>query len=138
MTRTIALKNVPAILLVACFAALTAPVPASAGGGISLTLTPKGKEAKALRKSLKLYSAARGFANSARVDQLGTGNGAAVRQSGKGNVAGVFQLGSNHNATVSQNGNNNGIGVLQFGKNSSTNQVQNGNGKLRFVIQGNW
>ena len=135
MTRT----KVLAALLATTFgvAVLNAPAPAAAGG-FSIMLSPKGKEAKAISTGLKLYSFTQSIKNRAKVDQRGTGNGAAIAQNGSGNVAGIFQKGKNNTATATQNGNNNFLGVFQIGKGNNTNVTQNGNGKVGVVLQGRW
>jgi hypothetical protein len=86
-------------------AAIDAPTPAAAAGTVSVTVTPKGESASAVRDGLFLFSWAQRLRNSARVDQKGSGNSAAVSQSGHWNWATIFQRGRGHSATVAQTGN---------------------------------
>lgn len=125
------------LLLAATLGLATLSAPAAAGG-FSITLSPKGKEAKAISTGLQLYSLAQSFKNSAKVSQKGVGNGAAISQNGSGNVASVFQKGKNNTATATQNGNNNLLGIFQFGKGNATSVTQTGNGKVGLVFQGRW
>ncbi len=114
--------------------------PAGAGS-ITFRVEPKGEDARTLRTGLAVYSLFQGLkdrkSNTAKVDQKGNGNSAAVGQSGSGNWSGVFQRGSGHTAEVSQSGNNNTLGVFQFGKNSSYSGSQTGNG-FGLIFQGGW
>jgi Curlin associated repeat len=119
-------------------AAIDASTPAAAAGRVSVTLAPKGESANAIRDGLFLFSWAQRLRNSARVDQKGSGNSAAVSQSGHGNWATIFQRGRGHSATVAQNGNNNAFGVFQFGRNTSMDAAQNGNGQAGVVLQYGW
>lgn len=115
-----------------------AATPAEARNGFRFVVTPKGEDARVVRDGLRLYSLARDLRNRAKVDQRGTGNGAAVSQSGSGNWSGIFQRGSGHSATVTQNGNNNSFGIFQFGRNQNTTAVQEGNGNVGLVFEGGW
>jgi hypothetical protein len=119
-------------------AAIDAPTPTAAAGSVSVTLAPKGESANAIRDGLFLFSWAQRLRNSARVDQKGSGNSAAVSQSGYGNWATIFQRGRGHSATVAQNGNNNAFGVFQFGRNTSMDAAQTGNGQAGVVLQYGW
>src|ERR671918_386503 len=74
-------------------AAIGAPSPAAAAGSVSVTIAPKGQSANAVRDGLFLFSWAQQMRNYARVDQKGSGNGAAVSQSGHWNWATIFQRG---------------------------------------------
>lgn len=112
--------------------------PAAAGGRVSFTVTPRGQNADVIRDGLHWYSFLRRARNQARVDQRGSGNGAAVSQSGNDNVAGIFQRGRGHSATIAQNGNNNAFGIFQFGRNTSTAARQNGDGNVGLVFEGGW
>lgn len=125
------------ILSIAALSAFAA-APAEARNGFRFVVTPKGDDARAVREGLRLYSFARDLRNRAKVDQRGTGNGAAVSQSGSGNWSGIFQRGSGHSATVTQNGNNNAFGIFQFGRNQNTSSVQEGNGNVGLVFEGGW
>jgi hypothetical protein len=78
------------------------------------------------------------LSNSARVDQKGSGNSAAVSQSGHWNWATIFQRGRGHSATVAQTGNNNAFGVFQFGRNTSMDAAQTGNGQAGLMLQYGW
>lgn len=111
--------------------------PADAGG-IAVTVTPTGDSAKVIRQGLKIYSWTRHLDSRARVDQRGSGNAAAIGQSGSGNWAGVFQRGSGHTGTISQAGNSNAYGLFQFGRNTSAAASQTGNGKVGFTFLGGW
>lgn len=115
-----------------------ANAPAQAGGSVTVKLTPKGKQAKAIKKGLSFWSRVKERRNRARVDQRGGNNGAYVSQNGSGNSLGVFQRGSGHTATASQDGNNNTLGIFQFGKNTSSNVSQTGDGKFGLIFQGGW
>lgn len=116
------------------------PQPAAAGGRLGFTVTPRGEEAQALRTGLQLYSIARGMRkkNRARVDQAGSGNGAAIAQHGEGNWAGVFQRGRGNSGSITQNGNDNGYALFQFGKNGNTSVSQNGNGNIGARFEWDW
>jgi hypothetical protein len=126
-------------LSAACAAllALHAATPADAGS-VSLTITPRGDSATAIRQGLQIYSWAKGIESRARISQKGTGNAAAIGQSGSGNWAGVFQRGSGHTGTISQSGNDNAYGLFQFGRNTSSNVTQTGSGKVGFTFLGGW
>jgi Curlin associated repeat len=125
------------MLAMAVFSTFTA-APAEARNGFRFVVTPKGEDARVVRDGLRLYSIARDLRNRAKVDQRGTGNGAAVSQSGSGNWSGIFQRGSGHSASVSQNGNNNAFGIFQFGRNQNTSAVQQGDGNVGLVFEGGW
>ena len=111
--------------------------PAEAGQ-ITFKISPKGKDARALRTGLAIFGAIQGMKNKARVDQNGNNNSAGVAQNGSGNGVAVIQNGSGHTGTVTQNGNGNGFGLFQFGKNTTGNFTQTGNGNLDLVLQGGW
>jgi Curlin associated repeat len=119
-------------------AAIDAPIRAAAAGSVSVTVTPKGESAHALRDGLFLFSWAQQLRNYARVDQKGSGNGAAVSQTGYWNWATIFQRGRGHSATVAQTGNNNAVGVFQFGRNTSMDATQTGNGQAGLMLQYGW
>jgi Curlin associated repeat len=119
-------------------AAIDAPTPAAAAGSVSVTIAPQDESANAVREGLFLFSWARQMRNYARIDQKGSGNGAAVSQSGQWNWATIFQRGRGHSAAVAQNGNNNAFGVFQFGRNTSMNAAQTGNGQAGVVLQYGW
>ncbi|HZA01656.1 MAG TPA: curlin [Hyphomicrobiaceae bacterium] len=118
--------------------AIDAPTPAAAAGSVSVSIAPKGESANAIRDGLFLFSWAQQLRNSARVDQKGSGNAAAVSQSGHWNWAAIFQRGRGHSATVAQNGNSNAFGVFQFGRNTSIDAAQTGNGQAGLVLQYGW
>jgi hypothetical protein len=119
-------------------AAIDAPTPAAAAGTVRVTVTPKGESASAVRDGLFLFSWAQRLRNSARVDQKGSGNSAAVSQSGHGNWATIVQRGRGHSAAVAQTGNNNAFGVFQFGRNTSMDAAQTGNGQAGLMLQYGW
>lgn len=109
------------------------------GGTVSLTLSPQGRDGDVVREGLQLYSMIKGWkshSNRAKVDQRGSGNGAAIGQHGDSNVAEVVQRGNGHRATITQNGRNNWLGLFQFGRNTTGTVNQTGNGKTDIVIQG--
>jgi hypothetical protein len=107
-------------------------------GSVTVTITPKGKSAKVVRKGLKVLTRVQERRNAAAIDQKGEGNSALVSQTGQGNALAVFQRGNGHSAAASQDGNNNALGVFQFGRNTSTTASQTGNGKTGIIIQGGW
>lgn len=114
---------------------------AADAGQFSFSVTPKGQDAELVRNGFALYNIYRSSKksrNRAKVDQRGSGNAAAVSQSGSDNWAGVFQRGKGHSATVSQSGRNNAFGVFQFGKNTSASAAQTGDGNVGFLFQGGW
>lgn len=121
----------------AALLAIHAATPADAGS-VSLTITPKGDSATAISQGLRIYSWAKGIESRARVSQRGTGNAAAIGQSGSSNWAGIFQRGSGHTGTISQTGDNNAYGIFQFGRNTSSNVTQTGSGKVGFTFLGGW
>lgn len=132
-----AMKTAAAGLIILSGLAVFGAPPASAGS-FSYYLTPKAKQAEAIRRGLKLYSIANNVRNRASVKQAGKGNGAAISQSGTGNAASIIQLGRGHSATVTQDGNDNTLGVLQLGKKTKTSATQTGNGNVGFIVQGGW
>ena len=137
MIRTPAAAGLMALMM--GFTAVAAPAPALAGGRVSFTVTPQGDDARLISEGLRVYSWARDQRrNRAKVDQRGTGNGAAIGQSGSGNSAGIYQRGSGHSASISQTGNNNAFGIFQFGRNTRAEAVQSGNGQSGFVFIGGW
>ena len=117
-----------------------APLAPAQAGSVGIHITPQGRDAEVLRHGLNIYSFLKNQRgrNDARVDQRGTGNGAAISQTGTGNRATVFQRGKGHTGTITQNGNNNTYGVFQFGRNTSAAATQNGNGKTGFSFIGGW
>jgi Curlin associated repeat len=135
MTR-LALSTALAMLIAA--APLVPASAASRHGSVSVTVVPKGESAEVIRSGYQIYSLFKGLKNRGRVDQRGTGNGAAIGQHGDNNAALVVQRGSGHSATVTQTGRNNLFGVFQFGRNTSTSASQAGNGQTGFVLQGGW
>jgi hypothetical protein len=117
---------------------IDAATPAAAAGSVSVTLAPQGESANAVRDGLFLFSWAQQLRNYARVDQRGSGNAAAVSQSGNWNWARIFQRGRGHSASVTQNGNHNAFGVFQFGRNTSLDAAQTGHGQAGLVLQYGW
>lgn len=115
---------------------LDAQVPAEAGS-VTIKITPKGKDARALSTGLRLYSLLSNIKNRASVSQNGDNNASAISQGGRGNVVGVIQSGSGHSSTVTQSGNGNGLAVIQLGKNTNSNVTQTG-GQLGIILQGGW
>ncbi len=111
--------------------------PAEAGQ-VTFHVKPRGKDARALRTGLAIYSIFQGLQNRARVSQNGNNNAAGVAQNGQGNGALLVQDGSGHTGTITQNGNGNGCALLQFGKNTNGSCNQNGNGGLDLILQGGW
>jgi Curlin associated repeat len=111
------------------------PVLAHAGQSRTIVLTPKGRDAQAIREGLRIYSWANSARNTAIVDQRGRNNGAGVGQHGSGNFGAVVQRGHNNSATLAQNGNNNAMAIFQVGRGHSYDASQNGNGKTGIVVQ---
>jgi Curlin associated repeat len=139
------LPLIATILAAVTAAAPIAAIPANArsGGNVSLTIEPRGRDGEIVREGLQLYSffkslKNRNRSNTAKVDQRGQGNGAAIAQHGSGNAAEVFQRGKGHSATLEQTGNNNAFGIFQFGRNTKASVAQTGNGRSGLVIQGGW
>lgn len=75
-------------------------------------------------------------ANTATVEQSGTGNGAGVAQTGRGNNATLLQGGRNNTGTIQQDGNNNDACLVQYGRNNNGGIVQSGNRNNIGVVQG--
>jgi hypothetical protein len=125
-------------------AALQAPTPASAGGGITMMITPEGEMADVIRQGLAIYSIVEQAKNNkknknhAHVDQKGRDNAAAVSQKGADNYGLVYQRGDHHTATVTQQGRDNALGVFQFGRNGNLDFAQTGNGNVGLIFQGLW
>ena len=119
-------------------AAMELPTPAAAGGSASLTITPKGESARVLQEGLHWYSLFKSSRNRARVDQRGSGNGAAISQHGSNNWAGIFQRGRGQSASIAQNGNDNAMGIFQFGRKTNATTRQTSNGNVGLVLQGGW
>ncbi len=109
--------------------------PVMAGQGKTVVLTAKGKDAQAVRDSLRIYSWAQGTRNNAVVGQRGTRNAAGIAQQGSGNLAIVGQRGRNNSANLAQNGNNNTLAVFQVGRNRQVDASQIGNGKTAIIVQ---
>ena len=130
-----------AVAIAAVIAAgpLTAlPASARQHGNVAIVLKPKGQDAEVVREGYFLYSLFKGLKNRAKVDQRGSGNGAAVAQHGTNNTAEVFQRGSGHSGTISQSGSNNLFGLFQFGRNTKANVSQTGNGQTGIEIDAGW
>lgn len=138
MIRTHKLLSMIALLAIVSVP-MTTP-SAVAGGRVGFTVQPKGQDAELIRTGLELYSLTRSWRkkNRARVDQQGSGNGAAISQHGENNNAGIFQRGHGNSASISQNGNNNAFALFQFGKNGNTAVTQNGNGNAGVRFEGGW
>ncbi len=111
------------------------PGSAIAGQSKTIILTPKGKQAQAIREGLRIYGWANNVRNTALVDQRGKNNGAGVSQNGSGNFGAVVQRGRNNSATLAQNGNNNAMAIFQVGRGHTYDASQNGNGKSGIVVQ---
>lgn len=128
-----------AALLAATIGLVSLPMAAPAEAGqVTFHIKPRGKDARALRTGLALFSVFQGLQNKARVSQNGNNNAAGVAQNGSGNGAVLVQDGSDHTGTITQNGNSNGCALLQFGKNTNGSCNQNGNGQLDLILQGGW
>ena len=80
--------------------------------------------------------AIRARANTATIEQSGTGNGAGVAQTGRGNGATIAQGGRNNTGTIQQDGNNNDACLIQYGSNNNGAIVQSGNRNNVGVVQG--
>lgn len=126
------------LALLLSIAAMEIPTPAAAGGSASLTITPRGESARVLQEGLHWYSLFKSSRNRARVDQSGSGNGAAISQHGSNNWARIFQRGQGQSASITQSGNDNAMGVVQFGRKTNTTARQTGNGNIGLVLQGGW
>ncbi|MEQ1712141.1 MAG: curlin [Hyphomicrobium sp.] len=135
-------RKTTCVVTAAVFVALSLiPDPASAGGRIGFTVSPRGEEAEALRTGLQLYSIARSLnkkKHRARVDQRGQGNGAAIAQHGENNSAGIFQRGRGNSGSITQNGNDNAYALFQFGRKGNTSVSQNGNGNAGARFEWGW
>jgi hypothetical protein len=113
------------------------PTPADAGS-VTVTVKPKGKSAKVVKKGLTVLSKIQARRNRARAEQNGSGNTALVSQHGEGNTLGVFQRGSGHTAIASQDGDDNTLGIFQLGKGTTTDTRQTGDGRVELIFQGGW
>jgi len=135
MTRS---KTLIAAALVATIGSATFAAPASAGGSISINVTPKNaKEEQAMKAGLAIY----GIVNAVKggsIKQLGNGNAAGLAQFGSGNFGVVHQEGDGHNGTLTQNGNGNAYGIFQFGKGTDAHVTQNGNGGTGATFAFGW
>ena len=127
-----------ALALAATLAGLVPAAPAQAGGSITFTLLPQGRDAQIIRDGLMIYSLFQDAKNRAKVDQKGRNNAAAIAQSGRGHYAQVFQRGQDHRATIDQSGYGNALAVFQFGKGANAHAVQNGAGQVGLVFQHGW
>ena len=110
----------------------------AAARSVRLTLRPHGESARLVHDGLELYSLFHNSKNRAKVDQRGSGNGAAIAQHGAGNLAEVFQRGHGNSGTITQAGNNNAYALFQFGRKGQANIQQTGNGKAGITLQGNY
>jgi len=126
--------------LVAAVMAVAASTPASAGGGFTFQLTPRGDSADLIQSGLQIYGIVNGLKgkNHAKVKQKGRNNAAAVSQKGAGNHGLVYQRGNDHNATLTQAGRDNALGIFQFGRATNVDVVQAGRGDVGLVFQGGW
>lgn len=133
-----------ALALLAGLAALHMPVPAEAGGGVTMMITPSGDAADLINTGLRIYGltqqskGSKKKKNLATVKQKGVNNAAALSQKGAGNYGLVYQKGKGHTATASQGGYNNALGVFQFGKNTNLDVGQYGAGRTGIILQGGW
>lgn len=109
--------------------------PVLAAQSKTYVLTPKGKQAEAIRESLRIYGWAQQARNTAIVDQRGKNNGAGISQHGSGNFGAVIQRGRNNSATLGQNGNNNALAIFQVGRGQKIDASQTGNGKAGIIVQ---
>ncbi len=139
MTRSAQLLSVA---LIAAATPLLTPAPPAQAGSFGFTITPKDKDAAALRTGLELYSAVRsirkGNANRASTNQRGQDNRAGISQQGTNNRAHVFQRGRGNTGTISQNGNNNAFALVQLGRRNSSHVTQNGNGNAGIRFEWGW
>jgi hypothetical protein len=135
MTRT---KTLVAAALVATIGAAGFAAPASAGGSIAISVTPKNaKEEQAMKAGLAIY----GIVNAVKggsIKQIGKNNAAGLAQFGSGNFGVVHQEGSGHNGTLNQTGNGNSYGLFQFGKNTNAHVAQTGNGNTGATFAFGW
>ena len=135
------IRTTLATLAAASFAAAPLallPVPAFAGGSLSISVAPTSQEqADAMKAGLTIYAFANGIKNGS-IKQLGSGNMAGLGQNGSGNLGIIHQQGDGHSGTIQQNGNGNAYGLFQFGKNTSGDVVQNGSGNAGATFQFGW
>lgn len=126
---------------IVALAALAMPLPASAGGNVTLAVTPNGKSAKTLHQGLQIYSMVKQYKhakNHAKISQRGKNNAAGLAQKETGNHGLIVQRGRDHSATVGQYSYNNALGVVQFGKKTNLDVAQIGNGHTGLILQGGW
>ena len=126
------------IVVAAALAALSLPVTPADANSFSLTLVPRGEAATALRTGLSIYDIVRDSKSRARIEQRGTGNGAAIAQAGRGNRAFLIQRGRDNSGTITQRGDYNTYGLVQLGRGNRTAVVQEGRGDVGLTIQGGW
>ena len=120
-------------------AAPLAPLPAEAGGMVSLQLNPRNAdEARALRLGLAAFAVHQDIRSNGHVTQRGIDNAAGIAQRGRGHQAIIHQDGCNHDASIDQRGRNHAHGVFQFGCNTSTHVRQRGQSQTGVTIQYGW
>lgn len=73
--------------------------------------------------------------NSASVTQNGSGNGAAIVQTGQGNLADLRQYGRNNTGAIAQTGNNNTACLIQMGRGLDGAIAQSGDHQSMGVVQ---
>lgn len=127
--------TVAACILAVLTAGSVGAAPAFAGQSRTIVLTPKGKQAEAVREGLRVYGWANNARNTATVDQRGTRNAAGISQHGTGNFGLVAQRGQNNSANLAQNGNNNALAVFQVGRGHQAIATQTGNNKTAIIVQ---
>ncbi|WEX74742.1 curlin [Sinorhizobium numidicum] len=131
-------KTLVAALLVGAISLPVFSAAAHAGGSVSVTYAPAGREdAGALAAGLRVYSLYRGW-RSASIRQSGDGNAAAIDQTGRGVLGIIRQRGKGHSATLKQNGNDNAYGLFQFGRGTAANIEQNGQGSSGITFSYGW
>lgn len=128
-----------AIALALGLAALGALVsPAEAGGRLSWTYAPAGREAGgALATGLRLYSIYNDVRDGS-IRQTGRDNVAGLVQRGRGNLGLVEQRGNGHSGSLEQDGNRNAYGLFQFGRGTDDHVVQRGNGGSGATFSYGW
>lgn len=112
--------------------------PAEAGGRVSWTYAPSGREAGgALATGLRLYSIYNDVRDGS-IRQTGRDNVAGLVQRGRGNLGLVEQRGTGHSGTLEQDGNRNAYGLFQFGRGTDDHIVQRGNGGSGATFSYGW
>ena len=133
MTRTL-LKTASAAILAATLGLGALTAPATAGGQISIGITPTDPEhEQALKTGLGMFALFNNIKNGG-VIQNGNFNSAGLAQNGSDNLGIIVQEGNGHNGTINQTGDGNTCGLFQFGENTTGDCSQTG-GQTGAVFQ---